>query len=110
MGIIFCFHEQGVPLIISSKDTCLIEITLLGSAESDVLQSECIEEVVSNLSPKAGAVEEVSNESVVQEAWQVVNENFLDARQHSWSADEWLVRCISSIAVLIYLYFLTRSF
>ncbi|KAL2614057.1 hypothetical protein R1flu_025749 [Riccia fluitans] len=32
----------------------------------------------------------VTNESVVEEAWEVVNENFLDARRHSWSADDWL--------------------
>ncbi|KAL3678777.1 hypothetical protein R1sor_021733 [Riccia sorocarpa] len=34
----------------------------------------------------------VTNESIVEEAWQVVNENFLDARRHSWSAEEWLKR------------------
>ena len=88
---------------------CLIEATILGSAENGWLQSECIEEVASNLSPKTGAVEEVSNESVVQEAWQVVNENFLDARQHLWSADEWLVRWISFIVFSCICTFWTRS-
>ncbi|KAG6547057.1 hypothetical protein Mapa_011307 [Marchantia paleacea] len=34
--------------------------------------------------------EPVTNESVVEEAWEVVNENFLDARRHSWSAEDWL--------------------
>lgn len=34
--------------------------------------------------------EEVSNELIVAEAWQVVNERFLDARHHEWSPDAWL--------------------
>ncbi|CAM6121478.1 unnamed protein product [Calypogeia fissa] len=39
--------------------------------------------------PSISSAEPVTNESVVEEAWQVVNENFLDARHHSWSADDW---------------------
>ncbi|KAJ7549831.1 hypothetical protein O6H91_07G071200 [Diphasiastrum complanatum] len=34
--------------------------------------------------------EEVTNESLVEEAWQVVNEVFLDARHQSWSQADWL--------------------
>jgi len=52
---------------------------------------ECAEEIATNLVAKEEAVQEVTNESVVEEAWQVVNESFLDARRDSWSADGWLV-------------------
>eukprot|EP00250_Pteridium_aquilinum_P017394 c23611_g1_i1 orf=1082-2368(-) len=34
--------------------------------------------------------EDVSNEYIVAEAWQVVNERFLDARNQKWSPDAWL--------------------
>lgn len=57
------------------------------------LPLECTEEAALNVIAKEATVEEeaVTNESVVEEAWQVVHENFLDARHHSWSADAWLV-------------------
>jgi len=56
------------------------------------LPPECTEEAALNVIAKEAPVEEeaVTNESVVEEAWQVVHENFLDARHHSWSADAWL--------------------
>ena len=68
------------------------EIASLGAVVENVtLPVECNEEVATSLVPKEEAVQEVTNESVVEEAWQVVNENFLDARHNSWSADAWLV-------------------
>ena len=33
----------------------------------------------------------VTNESIIEEAWRVVNERFLDARHNTWSQDTWLV-------------------
>lgn len=59
------------------------------------LPEECSEEMTTTLLPKEEPVQEVTNESVVQEAWQVVNENFLDARHNSWSPDAWLVLLLS---------------
>lgn len=68
------------------------ETVSLGVAPEDVtLRDECTEEIASSVVPMEEAVQEVPNESVIQEAWQVVNENFLDARHNSWSADAWLV-------------------
>lgn len=67
------------------------ETVSLGVAPEDVtLRDECTEEIASSVVPMEEAVQEVPNESVIQEAWQVVNENFLDARHNSWSADAWL--------------------
>lgn len=74
------------------QSTSRNEVSTLGAvAENVTLPDECAEEIATSLVPKEEAVAEVTNESVVQEAWQVVNENFLDARHNSWSADAWLV-------------------
>ncbi|XP_024398460.1 carboxyl-terminal-processing peptidase 1, chloroplastic isoform X4 [Physcomitrium patens] len=62
----------------------------LEAPEDVTLRDECTEEIASSVVPMEEAVQEVPNESVIQEAWQVVNENFLDARHNSWSADAWL--------------------
>ncbi|KAK6268523.1 hypothetical protein QUC31_012683 [Theobroma cacao] len=32
----------------------------------------------------------VTNEEIVQEAWQIVNDSFLDTRRHRWSPQSWL--------------------
>ncbi|GAB2287633.1 hypothetical protein Dimus_022005 [Dionaea muscipula] len=32
----------------------------------------------------------VTNEGIVEEAWQIVNDSFLDARRHRWSPESWL--------------------
>lgn len=34
-----------------------------------------------------------TNEEIVEEAWQIVNDSFLDTGRHRWSPDSWLV-CI----------------
>lgn len=32
----------------------------------------------------------VTNEGIVEEAWQIVNDSFLDTGRHRWSPDSWL--------------------
>ncbi|RWR96140.1 carboxyl-terminal-processing peptidase 1, chloroplastic isoform X1 [Cinnamomum micranthum f. kanehirae] len=36
------------------------------------------------------APQSVTNEGIVQEAWEIVNESFLDAGQHRWSPEKWM--------------------
>lgn len=43
----------------------------------------------------------VTNEEIVQEAWQIVNDSFLDTRRHRWSPQSWLV-----IFIFIFLFLL----
>lgn len=92
-----CYHFTYWQDSPDSQDSFLRErphneIATLGAVAEDVtLPDECTEEIATSVVPKEEAVQEVTNESVVQEAWQVVNENFLDARHDSWSADAWLV-------------------
>lgn len=38
--------------------------------------------------------EAVTNEEIVEEAWQIVNDSFIDTGRHRWTTDLWLV-CIS---------------
>lgn len=40
------------------------------------------------------APEVVTNEGLVQEAWQIVNDDFLDTGSHRWSQDTWQVTCL----------------
>lgn len=35
--------------------------------------------------------EAVTNEEIVEEAWQIVNDSFLETGRHRWSPDSWLV-------------------
>jgi hypothetical protein len=96
----FCFCKRQGFSTIPSKPVrakeCLNEAMAVAAIhEGGVggLPPECTEEAALNVIAKEATVEEeaVTNESVVEEAWQVVHENFLDARHHSWSADAWLV-------------------
>ncbi|OAE34608.1 hypothetical protein AXG93_167s1190 [Marchantia polymorpha subsp. ruderalis] len=58
---------------------------------AELSNPECSTSSMAVLEEEAGrSSEPVTNESVVEEAWEVVNENFLDARRHSWSAEDWL--------------------
>lgn len=81
----------------------LNEVATLSAVQDVTIPSECSEEAAASIVPKEEVVEEVSSEEVVEEAWQVVNENFLDARHNSWSSDAWLVR-FSPLLILQQLY------
>lgn len=100
----FCFcKRQGfstIPSRLVRAKECLNEamaVAAIHEGGGGGLPPECTEEAALNVIAKEATVEEeaVTNESVVEEAWQVVHENFLDARHHSWSADAWLVCCPS---------------
>lgn len=55
-------------------------------------ESYCREEDVAVPDLTAPVPEEMTNEEIVQEAWQIVNDSFLDTGRHRWSHDTWLVR------------------
>lgn len=83
----YSWIDQG-----SLQPNHLNEVATLSAVQDVTIPSECSEEAAASIVPKEEVVEEVSNEEVVEEAWQVVNENFLDARHNFWSSDAWLVR------------------
>jgi hypothetical protein len=47
------------------------------------------------------APEVVTNEGLVQEAWQIVNDDFLDTGRNRWSQDTWQV--ISKFWILFFM-------
>lgn len=51
----------------------------------------CQEEEDAQQTPEI-APQSVSNERIVQEAWEIVNESFLDAGHHRWSPEKWMVK------------------
>lgn len=55
--------------------------------ESNCREDEYVANAVDDGSTKA-----VTNEEIVEEAWEIVNEGFLDTDRHRWSPDSWLVR------------------
>ncbi|KAH6773566.1 Peptidase S41 family protein [Perilla frutescens var. frutescens] len=43
----------------------------------------------------------VTNEEIVEEAWQIVNDSFLDTGRHRWSTDSWLKKKEDVLGALI---------
>lgn len=57
------------------------------------------------------APEVVTNEGLVQEAWQIVNDDFLDTGRNRWSQDTWQVSSMFiHIKILIFFSFILDQF
>ncbi|XP_075488759.1 carboxyl-terminal-processing peptidase 1, chloroplastic isoform X5 [Primulina tabacum] len=93
--------RQKVPSITQALSTTLISVTLsLGifyACPPDVFsidfstpteESICREE--ENYADPKLTGDTVTNEGIVEEAWQIVNDSFLDTGRHRWSPDSWL--------------------
>ncbi|XP_024376786.1 carboxyl-terminal-processing peptidase 1, chloroplastic isoform X2 [Physcomitrium patens] len=78
-------EQDSVSVATSHNEIAVLEAV----AENVTLPNQCTEEEATSLVPKEEPVQEVTNESIVEEVWQVVNENFLDARHNAWTADDW---------------------
>lgn len=78
-GFVLCF---GTPVC---NDSALGQTLDLGQSQEMV--DRCKEEMTMDTGAEKSAI---TNEGIVEEAWLVVNENFLDARHHTWSAEAWL--------------------
>lgn len=90
LGLVFSSPSNSTaldsfPLISSSS----ISLTELNSVKRE---SYCREEDVADPDLTAPEPEEMTNEEIVEEAWQIVNDSFLDTGRHRWSRDTWLVR------------------
>lgn len=62
----------------------------IASTSSVVVQSECREEI-GNEKRFEKAPELVSNEEIVKEAWEIVNDSFIGTDRSRWSPEMWLV-------------------
>lgn len=78
-GFVLCF---GTPVC---NNSALGQTLDLGQSQEMV--DKCKEEMTMDTGAEKRAI---TNEGIVEEAWLVVNENFLDARHHTWSAEAWL--------------------
>lgn len=78
-GFVLCF---GTPVC---NNSALGQTLDLGQSQEMV--DKCKEEMTMDTGAEKRTI---TNEGIVEEAWLVVNENFLDARHHTWSAEAWL--------------------
>lgn len=61
------------------------------SVQSNPLSSEfCQEDEEREFGAQMAAPNLATNEGIVEEAWQIVNDGFLDSVRHRWSPDSWL--------------------
>lgn len=68
---------------------------------SDSSSDSCREEEANELQQRVEVKPEaVTNRDIVEEAWEIVNESFLDTGRHRWTPDSWQV---SSMCVQLYL-------
>lgn len=95
-------YSQEIPSIAQALSSTLLSVALsLGlfyASPPDVISSELItpqeelecreeEDYVDDRS----TARVVTNEEIVEEAWQIVNDSFIDTGRHRWSPDSWLV-------------------
>lgn len=96
-----------VPSITQALTATLISVTLsLGifytypphvfSIDFSIPTEESICREEENYADPKFTGDTVKNEGIVEEAWQIVNDSFLDTGRHRWSPDSWLV-CIAPL-------------
>ncbi|KAJ8421257.1 hypothetical protein Cgig2_013340 [Carnegiea gigantea] len=74
------------PLSLAADSFSAIEPSPLTPSPS----MEVCEEEEREFWAEAAAPNLATNEAIVQEAWEIVNESFLDTGRHRWSPDSWL--------------------
>ncbi|KAL2475079.1 Carboxyl-terminal-processing peptidase 1 [Abeliophyllum distichum] len=88
LGLVFSSPSNSTALdsfpSISSSSISLAELDSLKE------ESHCREEDMTNADLTAPVPETMTNEEIVEEAWQIVNDSFLDTGRHRWSPDTWL--------------------
>ena len=86
-------------LLISSHNSIALEsLPVQSSPYSTVYcREEEREERVAETPP-----ESVTNEGIVEEAWDIINDSFLDTGRHRWSPETWLVTISPSLYMFVY--------
>ncbi|KAG6407231.1 hypothetical protein SASPL_130217 [Salvia splendens] len=94
-------YSQRIPSISQAFSSTLISLALsLGlfcaspshstALEPVPLQQELICREYDDYVDDKSTGEAVTNEEIVEEAWQIVNDSFLETGRHRWSPDSWL--------------------
>lgn len=91
-------------LLISSPSSMAVDSAVLQLQKDSPLTEYCQEE------DEVGAEVEMSpavvtNEGIVEEAWEIVNDSFLDTSSR-WSPDKWLVSCNQSLPLSLAILFI----
>lgn len=79
----------SLNILLSSPFSLAAESPLQLQSPSNPLTEQCLQE--EKLEEITGP-QTVTNEGIVEEAWQIVNDSFLDAGRHRWTPESWQVR------------------
>lgn len=111
------YAQKPLQQALSTGISLVLSLGLLVSAPNSIfaLESPSVLQPSNSLNCPENEVEEVystevskvvSNERIVEEAWQIVNDSFLNTSPRSWSPESWLV----SILFSLYLSFWDKGF
>ncbi|XP_002965587.2 carboxyl-terminal-processing peptidase 1, chloroplastic [Selaginella moellendorffii] len=86
IAVVALFFSAGVSL---SENPALAAPAVV---ESSSVREDCASSSPPGGIPDASSSLEVTDESLVESAWELVNDFYLDARHHKWSPDLWLAQ------------------
>nr|XP_048331691.1 carboxyl-terminal-processing peptidase 1, chloroplastic isoform X2 [Ziziphus jujuba var. spinosa] len=79
----------SLGLLVTPPTSIAFEASSIESPPSSSASSGyCLEDELPGRA-EAGSDSVVTNEGIVEEAWEIVNESFLDAGRHRWSPEDW---------------------
>lgn len=81
----------SVGLLVSSPSSIAIESSPV-SVQVQPPSSEYCREDEGEVIAESGPEPVATNEGIVEEAWEIVNDSFLDTGRPSWSPENWQVR------------------
>lgn len=87
------FHSPlSVALDYSSVETFSLSADSLPSSSPSTYDSSCNEDELREFGNSETGSSPATNEDIVREAWEIVNDSFLDAGRHRWSPEAWKVK------------------
>lgn len=97
----------SLGLVITPPSCIALELSTGISSSAQLVQSStevCKEEESEKRDGVLIAPELRSDEGVVEQAWEIVNESFLDPSGKRWSPQSWLVKfCFFSFYIVVYI-------
>ncbi|KAL8460819.1 hypothetical protein ACS0TY_032358 [Phlomoides rotata] len=95
------YHSRKIPSITKALSSTLLSVALslglfCGSPLDAISQESYTPQLELNCREEAEFIDDkatgkaVTNEEIVEDAWQIVNESFIDTGRHKWSPDSWL--------------------
>ncbi|XP_038894566.1 carboxyl-terminal-processing peptidase 1, chloroplastic isoform X2 [Benincasa hispida] len=89
----FLLHSpSSVALDYSAVDFFSLSADSLPSSTLSDSSASCIEDELHEIGSSETVSPPATNEDIVQEAWEIVNDSYLDAGRHRWSPESWKQR------------------